>query len=150
MDHAVEVQRPIDLRLRLGSRASPIPRREVDGHVRSARFRPAELDHGMGRRHGAGCRVADVGVDESAGDLVGNAPPLASMSAITTACTLCCHVPGHALTDPVAATGDERHLAVEVHGRDRVGTQQRSAREPAGREAEWTTLRCWMGRVMAT
>jgi hypothetical protein len=61
-------------------------------------------------------------------------------------------MPGDALTDAVAPSGDEGDLSVDVecHALDRRGTCSAQPRRALGSGWACTTLRCWIGRVRAT
>ena len=108
-----------------------------------------------GERNGGRARggVGHVGLDEAAAELLGDRlAPCAVDVGDHDVGAPAGQVPGDALTDAVAASGDECDLAVDVecHAPDRRGTRSVQPSRGAGSGWACTMLRCWIGRVMAT
>ena len=115
--------------------------------------RRAEGIDGGGHGGRAGGRVGHVGVDEDAAQLVGDglATGVVDVGQDDVRAARG-EMAGHALADAVAPARDECDLACDVHAQDRRGGEGRNdqSRSGAGSGRPWTTLRCWIGRVMAT
>ena len=153
VDDAVEVDghgAPVGLRVEVV--AHPAPGGHAGIEVCDVE-RTERIDSGRdcsGARRGVG----HVGSDETASEIVREcAAPRHVDVGDDDAGTPGRQVPGHTLADAVAAAGDEGDLAVDVDAMGCPIVGERSEVQPAaGAGSGWacTTLRCWIGRVMAT